>query len=448
MRLKALSLFGAALLAFGCQSDNGGQSGDFSGQDGEEGPTGSGSNCKDTETPIDASDDSELGFSGDDLAALVAQSFTAPITWRSIDSVGYTPGGGSSELTITATPTGEVWYVTSEPDYQDGAGPAIGIVCSPPRLRIGVDVQVSTADGALAEAFSGKLDASSTSLAHLTRDFELDAIAGSFAIESVPAGGEVLGLGLDATLSQAGMSGSLSGLLQITYPADDPLEGAVSAQPLVFASWPDSASCPADESGSSGIAVGVEDDALGLSGEAALERYNAATPVTVHWLDGNESELTLTATSAGDGCMRLNPYAYGPGDAEAMVVYPVTLHAQSDDGTLDGTYDATLTTSPLVDGSDHRVVIEVSLPLELDQLAEAGLSGVTLPDGLHRLFYRLSSDVEGGAANGLLELDGLTDPPCVTDPPEPDPGAMSTPGCMGTQVTKLESGTWGSGTVD
>src|SRR5687768_5293414 len=81
MRFTALS-FLSALFVLGCQSDNGGQSGDFSGDNDEGGPTHGGNGCKDTETPIDAGDDSQLGFSGDDVAALAAQSFTAPITWR------------------------------------------------------------------------------------------------------------------------------------------------------------------------------------------------------------------------------------------------------------------------------------------------------------------------------------------------------------------------------
>ena len=37
MRRNALTLFGLALLVGACQSDNGGQTGDFSGQDGEGG---------------------------------------------------------------------------------------------------------------------------------------------------------------------------------------------------------------------------------------------------------------------------------------------------------------------------------------------------------------------------------------------------------------------------
>lgn len=451
MRLKALTLFSAAVLAFGCQSDNGGQSGDFSGQDGEGGPN-SGNGCKDIETPIDTGDDSMLGFSADDLQPLVDQGFTAPLTWQPVNSVGYTPGSGSTELSIAATATGEVWYVTSEPESGNGeeGGPSInlGAICPPPRLRIGVDVQVSTSDGALAESFSGKIDASSPNLAKLSHDFELDAIAGSFAIESLPEGGELMGLGLGATLTAAGMTGSVSSLLQITYPADDPLEGAVSAQGVVFATWPESVSCPPDQSGISGIPAAIEDEALGLSGAEALELYNDATPVTVTWLDGSESELTLTATSAGDGCVRPYPYVYSPEDPEATVVYPVTLHAVSEDGTLDGTYEATLTTTPRRDSDDHRVVIEVNLPLELGQVAEAGLEDVTMPSGLHRLFYTLTSDVENGAANGWLKLNGLTDPPCLTDPPEPDPNAMGAPGCEGTHVTELQSGSWGTGNVD
>jgi hypothetical protein len=449
MRLKALSLFGAALLAFGCQSDNGGQSGDFSGQDGEGGPATGGSNCEDTETPIDTGDDSQLGFSADEVIAVVSQGFTAPMAWQSVVNVGYAPGSGSTELTITAAPTGEAWYVTSVPKNQDGAGPAIAVVCSPPRLRIAVDVQVSSADGALNESFSSEIDAASTTIMHLTQSFELDEIAGSFAIESLPEGGELLGLGLDVTLSKAGMTGSLGGLLQITYAAGDPLEGAVSGQGVTFASWPDGVSCPPDDSGQSGIPVAVEDEALGLSGQAALELYNAATPVSVRWLDGSESELTLTATAAGGGCMRLNPYAaYSPEEPEASVAYPVTLHALSDDGALDGTYAAVLTTSPRNDSEEQRVVVDVSLPLELGQLAESGLDGITLPDGLHRLFYTLTSGVRDGAANGWLRLNGLTDPPCVTDPPEPEPGANSAPGCEGTQVTELAKGSWGTGVVD
>jgi hypothetical protein len=321
-------------------------------------------------------------------------------------------------------------------------------VCPPPRLRLGVDVQVSTSDGALAESFGGKIEAASPNLANLNHDFELDAIAGSFAIESLPEGGELLRLGLSATLTAAGMTGSLGSLLQITYPADDPLEGAVSGQGVVFATWPESASCPPDMSGISGIPVGIDDDALGLSGAAALELYNDATPVGLTWLDGSETLLTLSASSAGDGCVRPNPYVYTPEDPEATAVYPVTLRAQSEDGTLDGTYAATLTTSPRQGSESQRVVIEVSLPIELEQLADAGLEDVTMPSGLHRLFYTLTSGVEDGAANGLLRLNGLTDPPCVTDPPEPDPNAMGSAGCEGTHVTELQSATWGTGTVD
>jgi hypothetical protein len=449
MRRTALTLFGLALLVGACQSDNGGQTGDFSGQDGEGGPT-TGNGCKDTETPIDAADESQLGFSADDVLAFVTQGFEAPLAWKPIDAISYGPESGSGTLTLNATGSGEVWYVTSAPE-EDGeeGGPAIGVLCPPPRLRIGVNVELGSEGGALDESFATKVDASSPRFASLSHSFDFEALSGSLAIESVtPPEGKLGKLALSATLSPAGMTGSLGTTLEVTYGDPDDPNGAVSQSAgLIFAAWPESAACPADQQGIAGIPVTLEAEALGLSGADALESYNGSTPVTLSWNGGGESELTLSATSAGDGCVRPNPYAFS-GEAEATVSYPITLQAATADGKLEGTYEATMTTSPELEGDAQRVVIEVNLPLELDELAESGLQGITLPDGLHRLFFTLSSEVEDGAAHGLLRLNGLTDPPCVTDPPEPDPGGMSAPGCEGTHVDELASATWGRGTVD
>ena len=269
----------------------------------------------------------------------------------------------------------------------------------------------------------------------LPEQLDLDALAGSFAVESVtPPEGEVQQVSLSVTLTPVGMMGTLSGMLVIS-------DGQVAqAGGVTFASWPESAACPPDFSGAGGIPVAADHVAFGLSGEQAIEQFNAASPLTLAWDDGASTELSLTAVSSGDGCLRVDPYAYLSGHGGASLSFPITLSAVTDDGELDGSYETTLILGRLAGSNDHSVDVQLVLPLELDDVAQSGLKDVSLPEGLHRLAFALNAELVDGEVSGELGLNGLTDPPCVTDPPEPGPNGA--PGCEGTHVTELVSGSF------
>jgi hypothetical protein len=254
------------------------------------------------------------------------------------------------------------------------------------------------------------------------------------------AGAKLVQLSLDATFMEAGMSGSISGIQQIDSGSG--ATGASSASAAVLAVWPESAACQALFQDGGGLDMPLESTALGASGADTLASVAAPEPTAVTWLDGSASKVTVTVESTGAGCFRVSdlPGELGGG---AGVTYPVTIGVKTEDGRLDGEYTGKVVVTR--GGEQRRVVAEAYLDLSVDELSDSGFTDVTVPDGSDALRLRFESQSVDGEGLGKVELFAVAKPPCLTNPQPPmatPGGGMSSPGCAGEMLTKLEVASW------
>jgi len=432
-------------LVAGC---GGGQTGDLSGENEKHGRNTTGSNgCDDQLTEISLTDPSALGFSAQSVLAFAEQGFQAGLAWQALDQVEYSPSTSETALTLTLRQKGKAFFVHSlpaQPAEGQGAGVLVEVICPPDRLRVGVHAELHSADGALAESFDTSLDAHSAYVATLKLPIVAEQVKGSFEISRVSPDKAIAdgtaslqGLSFDAVLTPGGMAGALTGQLSST-------NGQVASSGIVsFARFPSDTRCAAS-AGSNVRAVPVSADApaLGQTGTDALSVVNGWGAVPLAWGDGTASGLSLQLSELGGGCVQVEGDS-GYRDPElpvATVVYPVTLKATTSDGRLLAQHEASLVTWPNADGSGFSERIEVNKTFTADALAATGFSGVSVPGGTQRLGVRLESLFAGASATGKVTLEALSDPPCVTNP-EP-PSGNSVPGCAGTSVTPLLSGSW------
>lgn len=436
MRLHLIGYFGFATLVFGCGSD-GGQSGDLSGNNDPNGETAGGGTCEAHKQKLGSFDEETPAGTPAQILAFAERSFEAPLAWKTARTGAWQLSAtGEGTIVLDVTRGASAYYVTYSP-RSSGSGAEINIGCPQPALGIDVRVNVSTDDGALDESYDTLLLATSSALATLNVPVDLEALAGTLSVSYASSESELVQVGLNATLMAEGMTGSLAGIEQTTQ--GDGISAAVGAGAGVLAVWPDSPACMDQSGNNSGLPVTPDQSALGITGNAAAELASGTTPAAVTWLDGSETELTLTAAIAGDGCLRSSGQL-GLGES---VTYPATFNLSSADGRLNGEYEGRLLTWPSGDGS--ALSAEATLPLELAQLEESGFSSVEVPDGIERLTVALSLSIEGGEVSGRVALNGLTDPPCLSESPEPMPtpgGGMGSPGCEGTHVTPLEAAAW------
>ncbi|HKY36219.1 MAG TPA: hypothetical protein VJN18_09790 [Polyangiaceae bacterium] len=438
MRRNLFQSFGFALLAFGCA---GGQSGDLSGNnDGGEGTLGG--QCEEHEQKLGGFDEPTDAGTAEQILAFAERSFEAPLSWKTAQSGAWELSAtGADTIHLDVTRGASAYYVTYTPK-QDDSGIEIGVSCPQPALGIEVHIDVTSDSGALAESYDTLLLATSSELATLYIPIKLDELGGTLAVNYSNPNTELVQASLSATLMAEGMTGSFSAIEQTMHGSGP--DGAVSAGAGgVLAVWPDSPACAQQHGPSSGLGVTADQNALGITGDAAATLVSDTTPAAVTWVDGTETELTLTATIEGDGCLRAAMYSGLEDGAAGSVTYPARFQVSSADGRLEGEYLGTLVTSP--NGDQHTIGAEATLELAPDQVAQSGFTSVEVPEGVHRIAAALSVTIEDGQVSGWVRLNALTDPPCLTDPPEPmetPGGGMSVPGCEGTHVQQLEIGVW------
>ena len=437
MRLQQLTFFGFAALTFACA---GGQTGDLSGGKDDNGSETGGDSCEQHKQKLDSFDEmTDLG-SPEQVMAFAEQSFDAPLTWKAPRAgqpweVG--PESGMSSIHLEVTRGESAYYVTYTPK-ENTSGIEIGVSCPPPQIGVDAHVELSTEGGALAESFDTMLLAPSTELAMLSMPIDFDELSGSLAVTYSDPNVELVQVGLNVTLLAEGMTGSIAGIEQTNHG------DAVSAGAAAIAVWPDSPACVEQYGDNSGIGVAPDQNALGITGDAAGELLAGTTPASVSWRDGTQTELTLTVAVEGDGCLKVSNN-YGLDDGQnGMASYPARFTLHSEDARLDGEYLGRLFTRPSGDG--NAVSGEAHLELMADQVAQSGFAMSEVPTGVERLAVTLTVSIEDGITQATVLLNGLTDPPCLTEPAEPMPqpgGGASAPGCEGTHITPIESTSWG-----
>lgn len=442
MRLHHFSSLGfAAFMLALVPACAGGQTGDLSGEhDGNGTETGS-SGCEEHKEKL-AGFDTETDFgTAEQVMAYAEKSFEAPITWKEapegqVWSAGPESGVGAVHVDVARGDSAYLLTYTAKPNE---SGLEIGTICPPPQLGVEVHVSVTTDGGALAESYDTLLRTNAPGVASISVPFDLTKLDGSFAVSTSMPGAKLVQLSLDATFMESGMSGSISGIQQIDTGG---ATGASSASGAVLAVWPESAACEALFDDGGGLDMPLESTALGATGADSLASVAVAEPAAFKWLDGSESKLTVVVESTGDGCFRVNdlPVEIGGG---AGVTYPVAIGVKTEDGRLDGEYAGRVVVTG--SGTDRQVIASAYLDLGVDQVGESGFTDVTVPDGSDALRLRFESQLVDGVASGKVELFAVTQPPCQTNPQPPmstPGGGMSTPGCQGESLTKLEVASW------
>jgi hypothetical protein len=442
MRLHHFSSLGfAAFMLVLVPACAGGQSGDLSGEHDDNGTETGSSGCEEHKEKL-AGFDTETDFgTAEQVMAYAEKAFEAPISWKEAPegqawSAGPESGVGALHVDVSRGDSAYLLTYTAKPNE---SGIEIGTICPPPQLGVEVHVSVTTDGGALAESYDTLLRTNAPGVASISVPFDVTKLDGSFAVSTSMPGAKLVQLSLDATFMEAGMSGSISGIQQVDTGGAN---GASSASGAVLAVWPESAACAALFRDGGGLGMPLDSPALGVTGAETLASVSVPEPATFSWLDGTQSKLTVVLESTGDGCFRVLdiPVEIGGG---AGVTYPVAIGVRSDDGRLDGEYMGQVVVTG--SGSDRQVIASAYLDLGADQVGDSGFADVAVPDGSDALRLRFESQLVDGVASGKVELFAVAQPPCVTDPQPPmstPGGGMSTPGCQGESLTKLEAASW------
>ncbi|MDF3065074.1 MAG: hypothetical protein K0R38_675 [Polyangiaceae bacterium] len=435
MRLHRLSGFGfgALALAFaaGC---SGGQTGDLSGKgdrtNQKVGHETSGG-CDEQRTEVDFDEPTEAG-SANELLSYAERTFDAPLAWKGGDSGQFWSAGpesGTGALHIGVARGAKAYRITyTEPQNGSGQELASAVLCPPPRLGVEATVSVVTDGGALAESFETVLRSETPGVAMLNVPFAVSELEGELSVDSSNPNATLVQLGLDAILTSAGTTGSISGMEQVTSGSGP--NGTVSARPAVLAVWPGVESCAAGV----GLEVALDDDVLGATGESHLAAVTPAAPVSVDWLDGSTTTLNVDIASTGPGCFRVSNSPV-PGDAGPVTQYPVMVTLQSADGRLNGTYAGQVEARG-GEGS-QSVVAAVMLNLPAADVAESGFSDVSLPSGTETV----SLQFESKASSGFVRLVAVSASPCAMQSSGSGSGS-GTPGCAGANQLQVEGASW------
>ena len=441
MRLHHFTHFGfvALVLTSACE---GGQTGDLSGERPDNGQEANSGGCEEHREKLADFDTVTDSGTAEQVLAYAEKSFEAPISWKEAPAgqawtAGPESGTGSLHIDVAR---GENAYVLTYTQQANDSGTELAIACPPPQLGVEVHVNVTTDGGALAESYDTLLRTSAPGVATMSVPLDLTKLGGSLAVSSSRASAKLVQMSLDATFMAEGTSGRISGIEQTDTGTG--ATSASSASQAMLAVWPDSAACRQLFQDGAGLGVTVEQVALGESGTDTLASVSLAEPTAITWLDGTATAITVAIEATGDGCFRVNSLPVEAGGG-ASVTYPVTIKAKSDDGRLDGAYAGQV----IVNGtaSDRRVAAAAYLDVSVDDVAESGFTGISVPAGSDGLRLRIESNRRDGSASGMVQLVSVKNPPCLTEPVTPmvtPGGGMSVPGCPGQAQTPVESAAW------
>lgn len=443
--MNAPLMLSLCVLSAGCGA---GQTGDLSGNHDETGNgTGVSGGCDDHVQRVALDDAAELGFSAARILAFAARSFDTPVSWQAVEGVHYTPDAGHSTLTLTLGAAGAPAFVRSTPHASaEESGATLAVICPPDRLRIPVHAELSTADGALLESFDSRLEASDPAFARLDQALNASTLTGAFTVDSIDSSVLFPGIGgpaelgpltLGATLSEAGMAGSLAAQISAKGKA---VSGATN---VLLAQFPADASCPAAPGDPWSIPVTAEDPTIGLSGRQAVEDVNAQGPFPLQWSNGSKTSVSVRISGLSTGCLQ-GPALGAAERAAPTAAYPVMVVLSTADRVFAGSYSTRLIVERSAGGGYSRH-LEVHREYASSEVDQTGFSATEIPSGTQRSSVGIQMRVSEQDASGSLVLNGLSDPPCLTTPP-PATG-NSVPGCAGTTVTPLLTGTWASPSI-
>ncbi len=177
--------------------------------------------------PLTLDGDNPLGFTIAQVLELAEGDHQSALSWAD---------GNDSVLHASLVFSGEASYEDRE-WIDDGSGiePALVDMDCNDILRMQVQVELSSEDGALDESYALQLEAGTSDEAHLST--ELPTLTGSLVIEDFAPAGSYSSFRafLDLSITSAGLSGTISGQAESSGSGGD--DGTVSATSFAIASF-------------------------------------------------------------------------------------------------------------------------------------------------------------------------------------------------------------------
>jgi hypothetical protein len=386
--------------------------------------------CEETITVLDGVDAaSPLPFTAVDVLSLVIGERTTDMTWgegldESLAKVSFGPEAGAGELSIdVAYNAGEIRYVESS---LEGGGEDPWGQC-PDRLEIDVDVELTSAGGALKESFTAPIAASVERIAVLRHTLELDAIHGGFSLDEVePADASVGPLELELGVTPDGLFGQMTAIVEVQ------VDDFIGATWMSVARWPGAGESPC-ELGEAPLFP--ETAAAGFSAGEVLDHLAKLGEVDLTWGSGEQTKLAIDFDLLDDESMVCASITSG------ALRIPTLTKVSSADGRWEGAFPMEVRAEVLDDGTMGPLRAEIPAPyatqIDADAFAEHyGIADVDLA-GFDRGVLSFSADIDFSGepkVDGSLEILGVVAHSCP-----PDAGA-----CEGDNYTTLEEGSWGT----
>lgn len=439
MRLHRLSCFGFTALVLGlAPACNGGQTGDLSGNNDGDGLEGSANGCVEHKEELADFDEETDAGSAEELLSYAERTFDAPIVWKqSTDrqSWSLSPESGEGSLHIAVTRGAKAYRLTYTQREDESHQELSARICPPSRLGVEASVSVTTDGGALAESFDTLLRSDTAGVATLSVPLDLAKISGELSASSSDADAKLVQVALEAVLTSAGTTGSIAGMEEVTHGTGP--DGVSSASPAELAVWPGGAACEAASPQGDGLDVALVDEVLGATGEASVGEVTPAAPVTITWLGGEATKLSVSIESSGAGCFRVSDSPV-PQDAGPLVTYPVTIGLESDDGRLSGGYAGTVEVRGT--GEDRRVTAAVNISVAVAELDSLGFSSVSVPNGTETVMLQLETRAAPGSRSGSVTLFAMSASPCAAE--SSSSGSNGAAPCAGSMITRVETASW------
>lgn len=410
---------------------------------------GEGGACDAEETPIELDAETSLGFSARSVLDFAEGEHVLPLRWTETGTVTHAAEGTDSELSLRITPLGAS-FVDREP-RQSGPGGALNIGyplggCRD-SVRVDVRLELSTADGLLAESVDAALQAYAADFASGFVRIDTSELSGSFDPQPVIPPNSVLKkstLTLDLGASAHGIAGELNVLSEVESGGGGggtTAVGQTASEPVAVFPADDYCGQP------SAIAVAADVEVRGVSLAAALEAANPDGALAVSYRDGEPSELELTiASDETRVCVSFDlDETYSGVIGGAIVRFPAQATLSSADGRIDGAFDVEV----MAMSGDQTTSVEVRAGQNSEDPVEAatlpplfGIQDAIAFDGYDggNVVFQLSA--AAGTRTGSLLVSGADVPECLTNPPEPDPDGMGAPGCAGTEYVPLWGAIW------
>lgn len=124
------------------------------------------------------------------------------------------------------------------------------------------------------------------------------------------------------------------------------------------------------------------------------------------WDSGASTELTLSLSGLGDGCLGSTDLTSDL--AQPWVNYPLTLSATTSDGILKGSYPANLSLQPAANGAGDTKTLSFSQQYAATDVAQTGFSQLAIPDGTPHVGVALTAIFDGTSASGDIIVRGDT----------------------------------------